>query len=123
MKSKILLFGSWVCLALLASAWAADVAGKWTLQAQGADITLNFKVDGTTLTGTVDNSQAGPTEIKDGKVEGDDVSFHVVRKMGETEMKIIWKGKVSGDEIKFKREAQGGMGGGQAEDLVAKRVK
>jgi hypothetical protein len=133
MKAKILIIGSFVFLALLASASAADVTGKWTLQAQGADITLTFKVDGTILTGTVDNSQAGPTDIKDGKVNGDDISFHVVRKIGETDMKIVWKGKIAGDEIKFKREVEGGMGGGGgqggpgggggAEELVAKRAK
>jgi hypothetical protein len=133
MKAKILFIVSFALLALLTSAWAADVTGKWTLQAQGADITLSFKVDGTTLTGTLDNSQMpGPVEIKDGKVNGDDISFNIVRKMGETEMKIAWKGKISGDEIKFKRETQGGMGGGggtggpggaPAEELVAKRAK
>jgi hypothetical protein len=139
MKAKILFIVSFALLALLTSVWAADVTGKWTLQAQGVDITLNFKVDGTTLTGTVDNSQMGPADIKDGKVNGDDISFNVVRKVGETDMKIVWKGKIAGDEIKFKREAQGGMGGpgggapggggmggpggAQAEELVAKRAK
>jgi hypothetical protein len=127
MKAKILFIISFALLALLTSAWAADVTGKWTLQAQGADITLTFKVDGTTLTGTLDNSQMpGPVEIKDGKVNGDDISFNVVRKVNETDMKIVWKGKIAGDEIKFKREAQGGMGGpggSQAEELIAKRAK
>ena len=126
MKVKYLCIGAAVLLIVLASAWAADVAGKWTTKAQGADITLTFKVDGNTLTGTVDNSQAGPTDIKDGKVDGDDISFHVVRKMGESEIKIEWKGKIAGDEIKFKRQAQGGgMGGpgGGAEDITAKRVR
>ena len=114
-----------VLLTLLATAWAADVAGKWTAEAQGATITLTFKVDGNNLTGTVDNSQAGPTDIKDGKINGDDISFHVVRKMGESEIKIEWKGKIAGDEIKFKRQTQGGMGGpgGGAEEIIAKRVK
>ena len=126
MKAKYIWIGAVVFLTLPVLAWAADVAGKWTAQAQGADITLTFKVDGNTLTGTVDNSQAGPTDIKEGKVEGDEVSFHVIRKMGETEMKIVWKGKIAGDEIKFKREVQGkGMGGpgGGAEEIIAKRVK
>jgi hypothetical protein len=131
MKAKILFIVSFALLALLTSAWAADVTGKWTMQAQGADITLTLKADGTTLTGTLDNSQMpGPIEIKDGKVNGDDISFNIVRKMGETEMKIVWTGKVSGAEIKFKRESQGGMAGGgqgggasQAEEFIAKRAK
>jgi hypothetical protein len=126
MKAKHFLIGVVVLLTLLASAWAADVVGKWTAQAQGTEITLTFKVDGNTLTGTVDNSQAGPTDIKDGKISGDEISFHVVRKMGESEIKIDWKGKVAGDEIKFKRQAQGGGMGGPgagAEEIIAKRVK
>jgi hypothetical protein len=127
MKTKYIFIGVVVLLTLLASAWAADVAGKWAAQAQGAEITLTFKVDGKTLTGTVDNSQAGPTEIKDGKIDGDEISFYVVRKMGENEIKITWKGKVAEDEIKFNRQAQGGEtggpGGGGAEEIIAKRVK
>jgi hypothetical protein len=132
MKKNIVTIGIVVMLALAASVWAADIAGKWVAQAQGAEIALNFKVDGTTLTGTLDNSQMpGAVEIKDGKIDGDNVSFAIVRKMGETEMKINWKGKVAGDEIKFKREAAGGGGmmggtgggGGQAEEIIAKRAK
>jgi hypothetical protein len=130
MRNKKMTIGIFLTLALSASVWAADVAGKWSAQAQGSEITLNFKVEGTALTGTLENSQMpGPVEIKEGKIDGDNVSFIVVRKMGETEMKISWKGKIAGDEIKFKREAAGGGGmggpggGGQAEEIIAKRAK
>jgi hypothetical protein len=130
MRKNIFTIGIVLMLALTASVFAADIAGKWVAQAQGADITFIFKVDGTTLTGTLDNSQMpGAIEIKDGRIDGNDVSFTIVRKMGETEMKISWKGKIAGDEIKFKREASGGGmggpggGGGQAEEIIAKRAK
>jgi hypothetical protein len=79
-------------------------------------------VDGNTLTGTVDNSTAGPTDIKEGKINGDEISFYVSRRINENDMKITWKGKVAGDEIKFTRQAEGGMGGA-AEEIVAKKVK
>jgi autotransporter translocation and assembly factor TamB len=127
MKSKISLIGIVVMLTMAATLWAASIAGKWTAQAQGSDITLDFKVEGTALTGTLENSQMpGAVEIKDGKIDGDNVSFTIVRKMGE--MKIVWKGKIAGDEIKFKREVaggggMGGPGGGAAEEVVAKRAK
>ena len=130
MRIKSLMIGAFVLVALLASASAASVDGKWTAKAGDVDITLTFKVEGTTLTGTLDNPQAGPADIKGGKIEGDDISFYVVRKMNDADMKIVWKGKIAGDEIKFKREAEGsggGMGGpgggGGAMDIVAKRAK
>ncbi len=130
MKSKIILIGIVVVLTMAATLIAADIAGKWTAQAQGSDITMNFKVEGTTLTGTLENSQMpGAVDIKDGKIDGDNISFTIVRKMGETEMKIEWKGKITGDEIKFKREVAGGggmtggPGGGAAEEIVARRAK
>jgi hypothetical protein len=131
MRNKIVTIGIVLMLALAVSVWAADIAGKWVAQAQGSEITINFKVDGTALTGTLENSQMpGAVDIKDGKIDGENVSFTIVRKMGETEMKISWKGKIAGDEIKFKREAAGGGGGmgglgggGQAEEIVAKRAK
>ena len=129
MKTRYLLIAAIALLTLLASAWAADVAGKWSAKAQGADITLTFKVDGTTLTGTVDNTQAGPTDIKEGKIEGDNISFYVVRTMGESQIKISWKGTIAGDEIKFKRQVEGGGMGGPggaaaaAEEIIAKRAK
>lgn len=129
MKAKHILFGAVVFLTLSACLFAADVAGKWTAKAQGADITITFKVDGNTLTGTLDNSQAGAVDIKDGKIDGDNISFTVIRKMGESEMKISWKGTIAGDEIKFKREVQGGGGmggpggGAAAEEIIAKRAK
>jgi hypothetical protein len=119
MKTKCLLIGAVALLALFASAWAADVAGQWKAQAQGADITITFKVDGNTVTGTLDNSLAGPTDIKEGKIAGDEISFYVVRKLGENDTKITWKGKVAGDEIKFTRQAEGG----NAEEITAKKVK
>jgi len=115
MKIKILLVGAAALLVLLASAWAADVTGKWVAQVQGrngmTENTFTFKVAGTSLTGSLTNPQ-GETAISEGKVNGDEISFVIVRKFGENEMKILYKGKVSGDEIKFTREFQGGMMGG-----------
>jgi opacity protein-like surface antigen len=115
MRNKILLVGAVVVLALVASAFAADVTGKWVAQVQGrqgmTENTFNFKVEGATLTGTLTTAQ-GETAISEGKVSGDEISFIIVRKFQENEMKILYKGKVAGDEITFTREFQGGMMGG-----------
>jgi hypothetical protein len=140
MKKRIFLFGAVILMAFVVSAWAADVAGKWIAEApsgQGtSEITLIFKVDGATLTGTLDNSlMPGAIEIKDGKIQDNDISFHVLRSFGENEMKVVWKGKISGDEIRFTREIEGGMmgggpgggagagGGAAAPEIIAKRAK
>lgn len=135
MKGKIFSSGSVVLLVLLTSAWAADVTGKWIVRSSGQqgdfEITLVFKVDGSKVTGTLDNSQMpGEVVINEGKLNGDELSFFIVRKMGETEMKVGWKGKIAGDEIRFTREIQGGMMGGPggggapaAPELIAKRAK
>ena len=139
MKNRMLLIGALILTVFIVSAWAADVAGKWIAEAPGgqgtAEITLIFKVAGTTLTGTLDNSQMpGALEIN-GEIQGDDISFHLLRKFGENEMKIVWKGKVAGDEIHFTREIEGGMPGGgpgggggagegaAAPEIIAKRAK
>jgi hypothetical protein len=140
MKKRIFLFGAVILMAFVVSAWAADVAGKWIAEApsgQGtSEITLIFKVDGATLTGTLDNSlMPGAIEIKDGKIQDNDISFHVLRSFGENEMKVVWKGKISDDEIRFTREIEGGMmgggpgggagagGGAAAPEIIAKRAK
>jgi len=115
MKNKFLLVGLVVCWALAGSVYAADVSGKWVAEVQGrqgtTENTFDFKVNGSELTGTMSTSR-GESEISEGKVEGDEISFAIVRSFGENEMKILYKGKVSGDEITFTREFQGGMMGG-----------
>lgn len=94
------------------AAVAADVTGKWTAEVPGrggntATNTFVFKVDGAKLTGTVDGGRGGAVEIADGKVDGDNISFNMVRNFGGQDVKISYKGKVSGSEIKFTRTIEG----------------
>ena len=151
MKVKLILIGAAMLLVLLAAAYAADVTGKWIAQMPGrggqgtSETTFIFKVEGAKLTGTMQGAQGDPAEITEGKVEGNNISFVVVRKRNDMEIKMTWKGTVSGDEIKFTREFQmpaggpgGGMGGppgggqggppgggmgGPPPEIIAKRVK
>ena len=101
MRGRIISVGAIVLLALT-SALAADVNGKWVAHVPGAqgqgdsDIALVFKEDGEKLTGTLNNSQApGDVELNEGRVRGDEISFSLMR----NGLKIIWKGKISGEEI------------------------
>ena len=122
MKNRILTIGTVLTLALLTSAWAADLAGRWIAQMPGrqgnTETIFSFKVDGTKLTGTVSNPQ-GEMTISEGTINGDDISFVVIRSRNGNERKLTYKGKVSGDEIKLTRESQGGRG--QPQEFVAKR--
>jgi hypothetical protein len=109
--------------AITAAAWAADVSGKWVAQVPGPngqsrETTFNFKVDGTTLTGTVSGRQ-GDNPISDGKVSGDDLSFTVAVSFNGNDVKLMYKGKVSGDEIKFTRTVEGRP----PQEFTAKRSK
>jgi len=74
---------------------------------------LQIKVEGSKVSGTIENTQfPGVIEFKDGKLEGNTISFSYVRQIGGQEMNISWTGTLSGDELKLKRSVGGGMPGG-----------
>jgi hypothetical protein len=119
MKIKIALSGLLAFLVLTAAAKAGDISGKWYVPMDGVDVEMVFKVSGNTLTGTVYNPVSGETKIKEGKIDGDIISFVVVRKFGEKETRIAWTGLVSGEEIVFTRA----MGGPRPSKYIAKRER
>ncbi len=91
--------------ALAFVALAADVSGKWKAEytspdGQSRTSLFTFKVDGEKLTGTVGGAR-GEAAIQDGKISGDDISFAVVRNFGGEDVKLQYKGKVSGNEMKL----------------------
>ena len=106
------------------AAVAADVNGKWVTEAQGqrGPQTFTLKADGGKLTGTVEGGRGGPTEIQEGTVSGDNVSFKVVREFNGNKMTMNYKGTVSATEIKFQMTMEGGQGNGQAREVVAKKA-
>ena len=117
MKSKIIVVAVIVLSFMLATAWGADITGKWKgsmdMMGQSMELGFIFKVDGSTLTGTSIGPQGNETPISDGKIQGDDISF-VVKVTGQMELTINYTGKISGDEIKLKMQMDmPGMGGGE----------
>ena len=107
-----------------AAASAADVSGKWVAQVPGRggntqEVTFNFKVDGSKLTGTTVTPR-GENEISDGKVEGDQISFTQTLEFNGNSFKLVYTGKVSGDQIEFTREREGGQG--RTAKFTAKRA-
>jgi major membrane immunogen (membrane-anchored lipoprotein) len=111
-----------VLAAVGAAAYAAGVAGKWTAaidtQIGVQNYTYDFKVDGEKLTGTA-KSQFSDSPITEGTVKGDDISFVENLKFEGQEVRVVYKGKLAGDEIKFNRQ----VGEFASEDFVAKRAK
>jgi len=113
-----------ILLAVALGALAADVTGKWVAQIPGRDgqtreTTFTFKVEADKLTGSISGRQGQETPISEGKISGDTLSFTVSMERGGDTIKQIYTGKISGDEIKFKRES----GQGQAREFTAKRAK
>jgi hypothetical protein len=102
--------------------FAADVNGKWVAQVPGRggetrEATFTFKADGNQLTGSV-TTPRGDVPISDGKVEGDDISFAQVMEFNGNQVKLLYKGKVAGNEIKFTRQREGGE---RVAEFTAKR--
>lgn len=111
-----------VWLAALAPLFGADITGTWTAsfdtQVGVQNYTYTFKVDGNKLTGTA-KSDNGTIQITDGSVNGDDVSFVENLNYQGMPLRIVYKGKVSGDEVKFTRIVADMF----TEELTAKRAK
>jgi hypothetical protein len=105
-------------LVAAATAFAADVSGKWTgdmpARQATAPATFVFKVDGNKLTGTMTGPQ-GEATLQEGTVSGNEISFST--QGGQA--KILFKGTVSGDEIKMTRTREGGQG----REFTLKRAK
>jgi len=96
-----------------ATARAADATGtwKWTTEFNGNKVesTLKLKQEGEKLTGSVKRND-NETDIEDGKVAGDMVTFKVTREVNGNKFVINYQGKLSADtikgDIKFERDGE-----------------
>ncbi len=105
MTKKTVFYGILLSILFLATVQAADVNGKWnseytTPDGQTRQNLFAFQVKGDTLTGTVAGTR-GESKIENGKVNGEEISFSVIRNFGGNEIKFLYKGKIAGDEIKL----------------------
>ncbi len=110
---------------LLAAApvFAADVDGKWsgTISVAGAGdfpVAFEFKADGATLTGTTQSPDGMSVNIKDGKIDGDKITFLVSLDFGGMPLDIAYSGVVSPAELKMKADVLG-----MTMDFVVKKDK
>jgi len=102
------------------SALAADFNGKWNGEVttpRGTQVLVfDFHVDGATLTGKV-TTPRGSTDITNGKVDGDNISFDQVMSFNGNDMTINYTGKVDGETIKMTRK----VGDFGSSDFVVKK--
>jgi len=112
--------------ALPLSVLATDVTGTWKTEFDSQiglqKYTYTLKQDGTNLTGKANsevNDQKRETELKEGKVEGEKISFVEMLNFQGNDIRIHYTGKLTttANEIKFTRE----VGNFAKEEIVAKR--
>jgi enterochelin esterase-like enzyme len=130
--TKHLPFALAACACLIAgtinNVFAADITGTWKTEFDSQighqKYTFTFKQDGTKLTGKA-NSEAGErkreAELKEGRVDGDAVSFVEMLSIQDNDIRISYTGKCSadGNEIKFTRE----VGDFAKTEIVANRER
>ena len=122
--SRIVVAVGVVVLMVVAVVRAADPSGRWTAtfttDVGEQQYTFEFKVKGTSLTGTAKSNMLGDSELQEGKVDGDKISFVENASFQGMPLKITYSGTMtSADEIAFSRN----VADIATEKLVAKRVK
>ena len=122
-------------VAVPARAQTANVGGKWEFTSEGRrgpqTTTFTFKQDGTTVTGTGEfafrrrngggnDQEPPPIEIKDGKIDGNKLTFSMELSFGGggQEMTMSYAATVDGDTMKGTQTTPRGE-----RDFTAKRVK
>jgi len=125
MSHNLLKTGSAILAALLLlsfSALAADVDGKWTgmVSTPNGDFpqAFTFKADGATLTGSMTGIDGAEVAIKDGKINGANISFTVSLDFGGMPFMLSYTGVVSAEQIKLTGDAMG-----MPFELVVKKSK
>jgi len=110
-------------LVLATLLYSADATGKWkgSLDAGGEthDLTFDLKARGDTLTGTFSGPMDKPSEIEDGKIQGDTISFWAMAEYQGQPIKLVFKGQALESEIHF---TMGLDDGSWSTDFVAKKV-
>lgn len=103
---------------------ATDISGSWhaefDTQIGMQKYVFTFKVADGKLTGKANaevNGEKRETELQEGKVSGETVTFVENLKFQDNDLRIEYTGKINGEEISFKRK----VADFATEDFVAKR--
>ena len=122
MKNVVRLLGLFAFLAFVPFVHATDVTGTWKgafdFNGNSVPLTLNLKNSAEAVTGTVDGLPTPAAQIQDGKLQGESVTFWISIDYQGQPVKLVYKGKVSGDEIQFTFGTEDGSWG---TELTVKR--
>jgi enterochelin esterase-like enzyme len=121
MKSQGMLLG---LLLPCCAALAADVTGSWKSEFDSQiglqKYTYTLKQDGTNLTGKANSEisdQKREAELKEGRVDGDKISFVEMLNFQGNDIRITYSGTIVSNEMKLTRE----VGTFAKENIVVKR--
>jgi hypothetical protein len=138
--TKKLILPAVLLLGISGAALAADIAyinGKWTAEVEGRNgtvtETLVLNASGNNLTGSFTGARGGAVDISDGTIDGNKVSFKVVREFNGNQVAQQYKGTLSDSgELDLtvsmggggRRGGGGGKGGrgGGGRNLVFKKA-
>jgi len=101
------------CAVLLVAslAWAGDVDGKWSgsIETPNGPATIGFvfKADGSALSGSTTGPDGSQVAFKDGKIDGNMISFVVNLDYGGMPFAIAYTGVVSPQKIDLKGDLMG----------------
>jgi hypothetical protein len=111
MKTWLSAFVMLALVLVAAPARAADVDGKWTGSIDtpmGAiQVGFNFKADGGTLTGSTTGPDGAELPIKNGKIDGNKISFVVSIDFGGMAFDLNYTGVVSPDTLQMTLDFMG----------------
>lgn len=122
MKSQLLLLAFLACTGTVT---AAELTGRWKAvfdtQVGKQSYVYDLKADGEKVTGKatgdINGANRRTVDLKEGRWNGETVSFVETFEFQGNEVTIRYSGKVAGDEIKFTRQ----VGQFATEELVARR--
>ena len=129
MKVKLSLMLLVVAIASVPAYAQTGVAGKWVGELSAADghgvaqpITVDLKVEGEALSGTVTEGALEARPIAGATMEGATLTFRTTRNLGSSDINVNWKGELKGEDLTLTREigpapaeaggGRGGRGGG-----------
>ena len=97
--TKKLILPAVLLLGISGAALAAEIDGKWTAEVEGrrgtVTQTLSLTSSGNNLTGSLEGGRGNAVDISDGKLDGNKVSFKVVREFNGNQFTQQYTGTLS----------------------------